>query len=86
MKCFLCKHSTIATRELLERCELCRNDSQFEEMTLEDAIEIGEQLYKMKLKRCEHYDNHAKVVLYHDCINEAMLQYKTAKQCKEVLS
>lgn len=86
MKCFTCKHSTITERKLPERCELCRNKSQFEEMTMQDVIEIGEELYKMKLKRCEHYDAHAKAILYQDCINEALTQYKTAKNYKEGLA
>lgn len=83
MKCLMCKHSTLIERELPDRCEQCRNDIQFEEMTMQDVVGIGEQLYKMKLKRCEHYDEHAKAALYQDCINEAMMQYKTAKEFKQ---
>ena len=86
MNCFLCKNSTLAERELPERCEQCRNNSQFEEMTMLDAIEMGERLYEMKLERCQHYDAHAKAILYQDCINEAMMQYKTAKNYKEGLA
>lgn len=83
MKCLMCKHSTLIERELPNICEQCRNDIQFEEMTLKDVIEQGEQLYKMKLKRCEHYDEHAKAVLHQDCINEAMMQYKASKEFKQ---
>ena len=83
MNCLMCKHSTLIERELPDRCEQCCNDSQFEEMTMRDAVEIGEQLYKMKLKRRGNYDEHAKAVLHQDCINEALMQYKTAKEFKQ---